>query len=81
MVNDFPELVPKFTIMQLSFWLLSISSPVCSQEIIKERKGLSKTETRIVHQIVLSQSWMPLDILLTGKLHVLKRKLICYIRD
>ena len=81
MVKDFPELVPKFAIMQLSFWLLSRSSPVCNQECVKEGKGLSKTETRIVHPIVPSPSWMPPDVLLTGKLRALKGKVIHCIRD
>jgi len=73
--------VPKFAITQLSFWLLLRSSPVSNQECVKEGKGLSKTETRIVHPIVRSPSWMPTDILLTGKLHALKGKVIRYIRD
>lgn len=80
MVKDFPELVPKIAIMQLSFWLLSRSSPVCNQERVKEGEGLSKTETRIMHPIV-TPSWMPPDILVTEKLHALKSKVIHYIRD
>lgn len=80
MVKDFPELVPKIAIMQLSFWLLSRSSPVCNQECVKEGEGLSKTETRIMRPIV-TPSWMPPDILVTEKLHALKSKVIHYIRD
>lgn len=35
MVKDFSELVPRFALIQLSFWLLSRSSPVSNQECVK----------------------------------------------
>lgn len=81
MGKGFPELVPELVIIQLSFLLLSRSSPACNQERIKEGKRLSKTETRIVHPIVPSPSQMLPDILLIGKLCAFKDKVIHYIRD
>lgn len=76
MGKDFPELVPQFDILQLSFWWLSRFSLWSSHG----GEG-AKKETRIVHPIASSPSWRPPGTSLTGKLHDLKDKLMYYIRD